>query len=361
MPPLLSFRRLRAPIIALLVAASASGCAFHATNSTEVGVLTRKITLFNLLGKPGIQQQVLDPGATYIYPLFFTDWHVYDVALQNLAMVRDPNKGDRAGEDDISFKTIDGNDIRVDVTVAWQIDPKRAPYLLEKVGPNTEEVKEKLIRPACRSVVRDVLNSLQSEEFYVSDKRFAKASEARERLAEILGPEGIIVSQVILGEHHFHPEYEKVILEKKLAEQDAERLRSEAKAAAEQSKRNLETAKGTVSQQVAAAQGDLDTVKIQADSALFQAQQRAEALKTEKKAHAIAVQKQNEALVGSGGRTMVELRIAEALQGKQIVFIPAGKGGVGLQTLNLNQLIGAYAAGSQVEEPAKSAAAPEKE
>jgi regulator of protease activity HflC (stomatin/prohibitin superfamily) len=318
-----------------------SGCTCHSTDSTEVGVLTRKIAF---LGKAGIQPDVYMPGATYVFPAFITDWHVFDVALQNLTMVRDASRGDRQGEDDIEFKTIDGNDIRVDVTVAWQIDPKRAGYLLEKVGSTTDEVKEKLVRPACRAIVRDVLNTLQSEEFYVSDKRFAKAAEARQKLEDVLTPEGVIVSQVILGEHHFHPEYEKVILEKKLAEQGAERLRSEAKAAAEESKRNLESAKGTVAQQVAAAQGDLDTVKIRADAALFQAQQRAEALKAEKKAHAVAVQKQNEALATNGGHTLVELRIAEALQGKQILFVPGGKGGVGLQTLNMNQLISSVAA-----------------
>ena len=114
-------------------------------------------------------------------------------------------------------------------------------------------------------------------------------------------------------------------------------------AAAQRAKRDLEQAKGTVSQQVAKAEGDLDTVKIQADAAFFQNQQRAEAIRAEKKAQAIAVQKQNEALAGTGGKTMVKLRIAEALEGKQIIFVPAGKGGVGLQTLNLNQLIGPYA------------------
>jgi regulator of protease activity HflC (stomatin/prohibitin superfamily) len=324
---------------AVVAAALCGGCTWHSTDSTEVGVLTRKASLFGVLGKTGIQDEVYPPGATYFFLPFFTDWHVYDVALQNLAMTRDPSKGDRTGEDDVAFKTIDGNDIRVDVTVAWQIDPKRAPYLLAKVGDNLDEVKERLVRPACRAMVRDVLNGLQSEEFYVSDKRFAKANEARQKLSDFLGPEGIIVSQVILGEHHFHPEYEKVILEKKLAEQNAEALRSQAKAAAEESKRNLESAKGQVAQKVAAAQGDLDTVKLQADAALFQSQQQAEAIKAEKKAHAIAVQKQNEALAKTGGQTMVELRIAEALQGKQIIFVPGGKGGVGLQTLNLNQLV----------------------
>lgn len=341
---------MRRPLLATLLALQAvAGCTCHQTDSTEIGVLTRKSTLLGLLGTAGIQEEVYPPGATYMFPMFMTDWHVYDVALQNLAMTRDPKKGDREAEDDVEFKTIDGNDIRVDVTVAWQIDPKRAPYLLEKVGENTGEVKEKLVRPACRSIVRDVLNSLQSEEFYVSDRRFEKANEAKERLATVLGPEGIIVSQVILGEHHFHPEYEKVILEKKLAEQSAERLRSEAKAAAEQAKRDLERAKGTVSQQLAKAGGDLDTVKIQADAAFFQNQQRALAIVIEKKAKAAAVEKQNDALAGQGGRTMVKLRIAEALQGKQIVFVPTGKGGASLQTLNLNQLLGTYAAAGVVQ------------
>jgi regulator of protease activity HflC (stomatin/prohibitin superfamily) len=341
-------------VLLICLAGPLSGCTWHSTDSTEVGVLTRKSTLFGLLGKPGVQREVFEPGRTYPFLPFTTDWHTFNISLQNLAMVRDTKRGDRQGEDDVSFKTIDGNDIRVDVTVAWRIDPKRTPDMLERVGEDTEQVKEKLVRPACRSIVRDVLNSLQSEEFYVSDKRFAKANEARERLAEVLEPEGIIVSQVILGEHHFHPEYEKVILEKKLAAQSTERLKSEAKASAEQAKRDLERAKGTVSQQIAKAQGDLDTVKIQAGAAFFQNQQRAEALKAEKKAHAEAVLKQNEALAGTGGKTMVKLRIAEALQGKQILFVPTGKAGVGVQTLNVNQLISAMVADQVKPEAAEA-------
>src|SRR6266851_4331223 len=278
--------------LAAALIAPLSGCTCHSTGSTHVGVLTRKVTLGGVLGKTGIDPEIRAPGATYLFPAFITDWATYDISLQNLGMVRDPARGDRQGEDDVSFKTIDGNDIRVDVTVAWQIDPKRAPYLLNKVGDSTEKVKEKLVRPACRSIVRDVLNELNSEEFYVSDKRFEKANKARERLASFLNPEGVLVMQVILGEHHFHPQYEQVIHDKKLAEQNA---------------------------------------------------------------RAKAIQKENEALAGAGGKTMVKLRLAEALAGKQLLFVPTGKGGVGLQTLNLNQLLAIYAAGQALEGAGASA------
>lgn len=331
----MTFRRLL--LFSALAALALSGCTCHSTGSTEVGVLTRKLTL---LGKAGIQPEVYSQGQTFFFPAFITDWSTYDVSLQNLAMVRDPGSTrDRGGdEDDVTFKTIDGNDIRVDVTVAWQIDPTRAPYLLANVGETTAQVKEKLVRPASRSVVRDVLNELRSEDFYVTDKRFEKSSLAQKRLGEILGPEGVIVSQVILGEHHFHPEYEQVIRDKKLAEQNAEKLHSEANAAAEQAKSKLEKAKGVVSQQLAEASGYLATRKLEADAAFFENQKKAEAIRTEKKAEAQGVRKRNEALAGAGGRTMVKLRLAEALEGKQILFLPSGGGGH-IQTLDMNALL----------------------
>jgi hypothetical protein len=164
----------------------------------------------------------------------------------------------------------------------------------------------------------------------------------------VLGPEGVIIRQVILGEHRFNPEYERVIRDKKLAEQNSERTRSEGRAAAEQWKSELEKAKGTVSQQLAAAAGSLDTARLGADASYVQSQKQAEAIVAERKAHAEAVRKQNEALAGSGGKALVKLRIAEALMGKQIVFIPTGRSGVGVQTLNLNQLLGALSAGTEI-------------
>jgi regulator of protease activity HflC (stomatin/prohibitin superfamily) len=326
-----------------------TACTFHSTDSTEVGVLTRKIALF---GKSGVQQETYPPGATYTFPAFITDWHVFNVALQNLSMTRSKAEGDRAEKDDIEFKTHDGNDISVDVTVAWRIDTAKTPWILEHVGGSTDEVKENLVRPACRSIVRDVLNTMTSEEYYVSDKRFQKAEEAREKLAVVFGPEGVIVERVILGEHHFHPEYEKVIHDKKLAEQTAERMVSEGHAAQQEALRNLETAKGQVNQKIATARGALDQVKLHADADYYRSQREAEAILAEKKAHAKGVEKTNQAMSGAGGRTLVKLRVAEALAGKQIVFLPSGGKAGGLQTMNLNDLLARYAV-SETERAAK--------
>jgi regulator of protease activity HflC (stomatin/prohibitin superfamily) len=311
---------------------SFSGCTCHSTSANEVGVLTRKVAPF---GKKGVQDEVFAGGGTYFFAPFITDWNTFETKLQNLRMVKE-------SQDDVEFKTVDGNDIEVDVIVAWRIDPAQAPHLLMKVGESTTDIEDRLVRPSVRAYVRDALNKLKSEEFYEADRRFKAAEEGRVLLSGALKDEGIIVEQVILGEHRFNPEYEAVIREKKLAEQNAEKLKSEALAAAEASKRNLEAAKGQVAQQIAVVQGRLAQVKLDADSTLIQKQNEAEAILIEAKANAQAIEKRNQALAGAGGKTMVKLKIAEALQGKRIVLVPSK--GANIQTLDVNQLVNKLAA-----------------
>jgi regulator of protease activity HflC (stomatin/prohibitin superfamily) len=322
----------------LVLASSVAGCTCHSTDANEVGVLTRKV---GLLGTKGVQDEVYAAGATYFFPAFVTDWHTFETKLQNLRMSKAPS--DDGLVDDVEFKTVDGNDISVDVTVTWRIDPAKAPHVLQRVGESTEDVQDRLVRPAARAYVRDALNRLRSEDFYVADKRFTAAEEAETLLAAALKPEGVVVEQVILGEHRFHPAYEEVIRDKKLAEQNGEKLKSEASAAAEEAKRNLESARGRVSQQIARARGELEQARLQADASLVQSKNEAEAILAESKARAQSIEKENAALAGAGGRTMVKLRIAEALQGKRVVLVPTGKG-ANLQTLDVNALLSATAA-----------------
>lgn len=328
----------------LAVGLSLAGCRCHSTGANEVGVLTRKLAPF---GDKGVQKEVYLPGGTYFFAPLLTDWHTFETKLQNLRMV---TSSDRRATDDVEFKTVDGNDISVDVTVAWRIEPAKAPHLLQKVGEDTEDIQVRLVRPAARAYVRDALNRLRSEDFYVADKRYAAAEEARRLLTAALSLEGVVVEQVILGEHRFNPAYEEVIRDKKLAEQNGEKLKSEATAATEEAKRNLESAKGRVSQQLAQAQGELQKARLTADAALIQAQNEAEAILVEAKAKAQGIEKENAALSGTGGRTMVKLRIAEALQGKRLIFVPGGKGAA-IQTLDVNQLIQYHAADKALSKP----------
>lgn len=311
-----------------------SGCTPHSTGSTEVGVRVAKLV------DRGVVDEPYAPGATYFFPPVINDWFVYDTALQNLTMTRDSRSGDRAGDDSLKFKTVDGNDISVDVTVAWSIDPAKAAYLVQFVGKNTGAVGDRLVRPVSRTVVRDTLNALASEQYYDADVRFRKAEEAARRLNMYLEPEGIRINQVLLGEHKFNPRYEQIIRDKKVAEQDAERLKSETEAAREQMLRELEVAKGKVNQSIETAKGQSQKRTITADAVFFERERQAEAILTERTAKARGIAEKARALSGSGGTNMVKLKVAEALKGQSLIFLPSG--GMDLRTTDVNALLKTY-------------------
>ena len=190
--------------------------------------------------------------------------------------------------------------------------------------------------------MRDVLNELDSESIYNSDKRFKKADKARQVLTSALAGYGVTIMQVILHEHHFPPEYEKVIHDRKLAEQRAEQLKSETEAVQQEALRNLEMARGGVASDIAKADGKLKQVSLQADAAFFAQQQNAEAILAERTAKSKAIAKRNEALRGAGGKAMVKLKIAEALDGKTILLVPGGSSGSAFNKMDVNKLIDAF-------------------
>lgn len=313
-----------------------SGCVPHTTGETQVGVRTCKLTLF---GKKGVQDQIYAPGATYFFLPLINDWNVFDTKLQNLEMTFSRFRGDRRNRDDLLFKTVDGNDISLDVIIAYRIDASKAPHILQYVARDDASLRDKIVRTVARSKPRDIFGELKTEAFYVAESRESKAEKARDELQRILGPMGIIVEKVLTKDYRFNPAYTKAIENKKIADQQVEKNRSAQHAAGEEYKRKLEEARGEVNRMVASADGRYLKAKIEADVYLEQQQLLAKAIKTEGIAEAKGIQEMNNALAEEGGEAIVKLRIAEALQGKRIILIPVSEGGMNLKTTDINRLI----------------------
>lgn len=301
----------------LLVIATAtivlSACSPHRTAATQVGVRFNKITR---------KTEIAPPGATYFFAPFINDWTTFDTSTQNLIMSAKAQEGDRKEKDDLRFKTRDGNDIETDVTVRWRIDPARAAQIWERVAPTTKALKERVVRPQARAYVRDVLNRLDSEEYYNPDLRFQAAADATALLAAQLKPYGIIVDQVILGDFSFKPEYQGLINRRKEAEKQAEKLEAEILATLESNKANLQTKVAELTELLTRSQGELEQVKRNADAYVVRRKQEAQATLAEKEAVATGVRKERAALNGSAGDAYVSLQLIEALQKKEIRQIP---------------------------------------
>jgi regulator of protease activity HflC (stomatin/prohibitin superfamily) len=291
----------------------ATACTPHTTGATEVGVQFNKITRTT---------EVAPPGATYFFTPIINDWTLFDVSTQSLVMSAKAVEGDRREKDDLRFKTRDGNDIETDVTVRWRVDPSKASQIWQLSAPSTDKMKERIVRPNARAYVRDVLNRLDSEEYYNPDLRFRAASDATRILGAHLAQYGIIVEQVILGDFSFKPDYQTLINQRKEAEKQAEKLEAEILATTEANKANLQTKIAELTEQLTRAQGELAQAKTAADAYLVRRQQEAQAVLAEKSAVAEGVKKERAALIGSAGDAYVNLQLIDALGKKEIRQIP---------------------------------------
>ena len=319
----------------------------HTTGPTEVGVRTIK---WSPLRKSGVEERVYQPGAVYFFSMVLNDWHVLDTRLQNVEMTLDSTRGDRRVRDDLLFKTIDGNDISLDVIISYRIDPQKAPHIVQYVAANDFELKDNVVRTVTRSRTRDIFGELKTEEFYISDKRDEKAEQAKETLNELLTPYGIIVERVSTKDYRFNPAYQKAIEDKKVADQIAEQNKAATHAAEEEYLKKLEDAKGEVSKMVAESDGRFRQAQIEADAYYEQQQRIAEAIETEGLAEARGITEMNKALAGSGGEVMVKLKIAEALAGKKIILLPLAGGGMDIKTTNINKILETYGVRSLVQQ-----------
>lgn len=316
-----------------------AGCMPYTTGPTEVGVRTIK---FGIISKSGVEPKVYPPGATYWFVPIINDWHTFDTRIQVVEMTMEPEMGDRKGRDDLLFKTIDGNDISLDVIISYRVDPRMAPHILQFVARSDQELRENLVRTVTRSAPRDIFGELKTEELYVAEARARKAERAKEVLNHILNPFGVVVDNVLTKDYRFNPSYQKAIEDRKVADQLAEKAKSEARAAEEEYRQKLQEAIGEVNQKVARADGSYLQTKIDADAYYDQQEKLARAVRAEAEAEAKGLREMIQALEGRGGEAQVKLKIAEALQGKPILLLPISSGSLDVKSTDINRLLETY-------------------
>ncbi len=329
-------RKYISAIVITIFIMTMNGCVPHKTGPNEVGVRTKKIALW---GEKGVEEKVYHPGSTYFFFPLINDWHTFNLKLQNLEFSYDDRRGDRSVKDDLLFKTIDGNDISLDMTIAYRIDPEKAYLILQNVARDDRELKEKIVRTITRSKPRDIFGELKTEEFYDANKREAQSLKAKEKLQKIMEPMGVIVENVYTNDYRFNNKYQKAIEDKKIADQLVEKNKSAQHATEEEYKRKLEDARGDVNKMIADVDGEFQKAKIEVDAYFEKQELIAEAIKAEGIAEAQGITEMNKAMASVGGEAMVKLKIAEAIQGKKIILLPVSEGGMNLKTTNINDLI----------------------
>src|SRR5215468_2399946 len=310
--------------LAVLLVLLLSLSSYHATDSSEIGVRTIK-----WLGQRGVENHVYQPGAAYFFLPIFNAWDTYDTRLQVVEM---------KGPSQLPFKTRDGNDLFVDLTFSYRIDPQKAPYIRQFVARSDLELREKVFKTVARSRTRDFFGALSTDEFTHTDDRNKAVELAREGLQRIFDGYGIVLERVAVMDYRFDPDYLKVITDKKVAEAKTLEVRAQMEAQREANKRLLNETEGQVKAMIANALGHYSNTVSAADAEFDQKKILADAILTEGTNAAQALIKQREAVASAGGETQIQLAFATNLVGKRIIMIPSGNA-VNLQTFDLNKAL----------------------
>jgi len=179
---------------------------------------------------------IIDAGETGVYSLFgqvrdkelSSGFHlVIPLAKINKMSIRTEEytmsvmtgEGKRTGNDAISALTKEGLSVDLDITVLYRLIEDNASDVYREVGTNYEE---KIIRPAIRSTIREVIARYDAKDIY-SEKREEAALKIGEELKKIMEPRGVGVQEVLLRNIQLPANLAQSIQEKLQAEQEAQK------------------------------------------------------------------------------------------------------------------------------------------
>ena len=225
----------------------------------------------------GYREQALQPGLRWIVP-FFESVVRYTISNQTYTMSIASQEGQVEGDDSIAARTSDGQEIFVDASVLYAIDPAQvvAVHITWQ-----DRYADGLVRPLARGVVRDVVSQYGVEEVY-SSKRVEMITEINAAMAEKLAENGLVLVDFILRNITFSTEYAASVEQKQIAEQQAQQAVFVVESKKQEAEQARQTAQGVADAVVIRAQGDADALIIaataEAQARIIQAEAEAEAL-----------------------------------------------------------------------------------
>jgi regulator of protease activity HflC (stomatin/prohibitin superfamily) len=288
-------RGLNSLTIALLIAAivlTSVGAGMVFLQADEYGVV---ISAFQ---PRGYRAQPLGPGLHWIVP-FLENVRTYSIARQTYTMSIAPGEGPRAGDDSIDARTKDGQQVLVDGSVIYSVDPA---HIIDLHITWQSRYEENVVRPVARAAIRQAVSQYGIEEI-VTSRRVDLEQAVTDAIAEGLRTNNLILTDFLLRNIAFGEEYSKAVEQKQIAEQQAQ----QAFYVVEQRKQEAEQARQ-------AAQG-------QADAAVIAAKGAADARLIQAEAEARA----NQLLAQSLSPQLLQYQyILKLSPGVQTIFVPSG-------------------------------------
>jgi regulator of protease activity HflC (stomatin/prohibitin superfamily) len=206
-------------------------------------------------------------GTHVIIPLL-QDATLYDIDQKEYTMSGVSAEGRNAGDDAVRARTSDGQEVRLDITVIYRINPDEVNSIHTRWQNRFEG---EFIRPSTVSTVQTVLSQFDAQQVY-GEERADIEQQIQERVSVLMISQGLELQDLLIRDVTFTTEFANSIEQAQIAAQDAERARlriQEFEAEADQARAQ---ARGLADAEIERARGS-------AEATILGAQAQAEALR----------------------------------------------------------------------------------
>ncbi|MEP6894477.1 MAG: prohibitin family protein [Chloroflexota bacterium] len=213
------------------------------------------------IGKGGILPDALEPGIHWIIP-FVQRVELYSIARATYTMAASAGEGQVQGDDSIEARTKDGQQVYIDASVIYAVDPLHLVNL-HITWKHTYE--DNVVRPVARAAIRDAVSQYGVEEI-VSTKRAELETAISTSIENGLKNNNLQMVSFLLRNIRFSDEYAAAVEQKQIAEQQAQQAKFVVESKKQEAEQARQVAQGQADAAVIAAKGAADAQIIQAEA-----------------------------------------------------------------------------------------------
>lgn len=200
----------------------------------------------------GYRLEPLQPGLHWVFP-FAESVSLYNISRRTYTMSSSKTEGAKSGIDSVPALTKDRQLVKIDASVIYALDPAQV------INVNIlwqGRFEDSVVRPVSRSVILDAVSQYTADDL-ISAKRFELEKRITDTIAKKFAAQSLVLSEFVLRDITFSPEYAAAIEQKQVAEQQA----LQAKLVVEQKRQEAEQAR-----QVAGGLADARVIQAQAEA-----------------------------------------------------------------------------------------------
>ncbi|GAB4512856.1 MAG: hypothetical protein OHK0046_12990 [Anaerolineae bacterium] len=206
-------------------------------------------------------------GTHVIIPILQTAT-IYPIEQQQYTMSGTVNEGEVQGNDAVRGRTQDGQEVLMDITLLYRIDPEQVNVVHQNLRNRYEE---DFIRPTARGITREVVAGFTAEQIY-GEGRSDLEEQMQSRIGTLMDEQGLQLVDLLIRDVTFSEQFADSIEQALVAQQQAERARRQVDQARAEADQTIARAEGQRDSRIAVAEGEAQAV-------ILNAQAQAEALR----------------------------------------------------------------------------------